>query len=551
MRRRSSGVAAGPQLNPNSTLVAATKQGPGHRSDGGFTLVELLIVTVIVPIIVGSIALALISIFSLQGDTSGRLIDSGNAQVTSSVFLKDVQSAALITEKTFPTLPQCASASPTSAQHQLLGLAWNGSGGSPGGYSTYVSYVWEDSGTAVSLVRLYCSGGSTTATDANTTTIVTDLDMSQTTAPTITCTPSWPCDPSQWIKTNGVRKVTFHIFETQSHVSGQGTTPFQFTLSAVPRLLSEVSYPSTPNTPFAPLTLLGSTSTCDASGNASPPVLVTGNSANSKVTIQVGPSPSGSGMLAVGSQCNDSLQLGNNTVLGTSGIVTADPSSPTISGGNSSSIPKYPTNQVLDPFVPPSTTALVKPTFPSTNSPVSCTKVGQVATCPPGYYNTDPGSGTAKTYNFTGGGTYWFGAGLSLGSNTGHFSSAVYIFGGPFTASALSLGSGTIDEPSGTSGVLFYINHGTVQFGNQFTVNNLTGHPAYDGVAIWDAYASGQNAPVSMDSNAAGAYYSGGGIYVPSGGIVALNNVAITATFIVADWAKLSNNDDVIINPSP
>ena len=67
------------------------------RDEGGFTLIELIIVTLIIPIIIGAITVALISIFSLQGSTSSRVSDSGDAQVVSSNFETDVQNATLIT----------------------------------------------------------------------------------------------------------------------------------------------------------------------------------------------------------------------------------------------------------------------------------------------------------------------------------------------------------------------------------------------------------------------------------------------------------------------
>src|ERR1700722_14311183 len=75
------------------------------NSDGGFTLVELLIVLVILPIIVGAIAFALVSIFSLQNGTANRLANSGDAQIIASTYEKDVQSAALITTGATPSSP--------------------------------------------------------------------------------------------------------------------------------------------------------------------------------------------------------------------------------------------------------------------------------------------------------------------------------------------------------------------------------------------------------------------------------------------------------------
>ena len=62
-------------------------------NDAGFTLIELIITVTILPIVVGAIAVALISVLNLQGGTSNRISDSNDALVNSSVFNKDVESA--------------------------------------------------------------------------------------------------------------------------------------------------------------------------------------------------------------------------------------------------------------------------------------------------------------------------------------------------------------------------------------------------------------------------------------------------------------------------
>jgi prepilin-type N-terminal cleavage/methylation domain-containing protein len=75
----------------------ATPTSRAVRSEAGFTLLELLVVLVIIPLILGAIAMALIVSFNNQAATSNRLSDSVNAQVTSLFFQRDVQGASYVT----------------------------------------------------------------------------------------------------------------------------------------------------------------------------------------------------------------------------------------------------------------------------------------------------------------------------------------------------------------------------------------------------------------------------------------------------------------------
>src|SRR5437588_124844 len=109
-------------------------------AEGGFTLVELLIVMVILPLIVAAIAVAIISTERNAGATSARLSDSANAQITSEYYIPDIQSAqvsATITPTQFgqaagagwtpvtatttvaPVLPATAVTIPTSGTFSL------------------------------------------------------------------------------------------------------------------------------------------------------------------------------------------------------------------------------------------------------------------------------------------------------------------------------------------------------------------------------------------------------------------------------------------------
>lgn len=71
--------------------MAATNQR--ELDDSGFTLIELVITVAILPIVVGGIAVALISVLTLQGNVSKTVGNSNDELVSSLSFNKDVQSA--------------------------------------------------------------------------------------------------------------------------------------------------------------------------------------------------------------------------------------------------------------------------------------------------------------------------------------------------------------------------------------------------------------------------------------------------------------------------
>ena len=147
--------------------------GEWDRTEGGFTLIELLIVIVILPLVIGAIAVALVSVFSLQGSVSNRLSDSGAAQVVSANFEKDVQSASMITTNSLSTSP-----SPCGSGTQVLGLVW--------GDGTAISYVEVPQGSSYSLVRNLCKNGITTPVSTS----VVSYNVSNnpaTQGPTVSC----------------------------------------------------------------------------------------------------------------------------------------------------------------------------------------------------------------------------------------------------------------------------------------------------------------------------------------------------------------------------
>jgi prepilin-type N-terminal cleavage/methylation domain-containing protein len=221
------------------------KKSFGH-AEGGFTLVELLVVSTILPLIVGAIAVALISVLSLQGGVSSRISDSTDAQIVSAHLDQDVQSAAKLT--TSATATQCG------PEKQLLGLEWTYIAQS-GSYQTVVSYVsvpqaTTPQGTTYSLVRQYCaSGASVTPTSSST----VSAGISATQLPP-TIAPIVPTDynlaaSTGWISTRPITGVTFAIREPG--------TNYTYTLVALPGEGSSTKNASPQSTIPPPTTACG------------------------------------------------------------------------------------------------------------------------------------------------------------------------------------------------------------------------------------------------------------------------------------------------------
>ena len=232
--------------------------GCRRQCDTGFTLVELLIVLVVLPIVVGAIAYALVATFSLQSGATHRLTNTDDAQVVASTFEKDVQSAALLTVENGSQY-QCG-----SGGTQLLGLQWTSTSG-----MVVVSYEEAGSTSPYSLVRNYCTGG--VSTPADTSTLVFNLPANQP-PPTYNC--SGRCAAgSGWISAAGVSDVTLAISETNSDTK---TGAFTYSLVATPRIyLNEPNGPNGGGSPIYPLALLGQPS---CASNPPPTLDMTGAS---------------------------------------------------------------------------------------------------------------------------------------------------------------------------------------------------------------------------------------------------------------------------------
>lgn len=214
-----------------------------HCPDDGFTLVELLIVMVVVPIIIGGLAVGLLSVFSLQNSVASRLSNTEDSAVVAANYRNDIESAAVITTESTSS-PQCGSGD------QLLGLQWD-LNSTTGNYETGVSYIETVNGSTFSLVRQYCTLGNF-STPVSTATISYNIDQAAQAMPTLYDIKGDQITTAQsgWISTQSIAQVEFQVAEPQ--VGSNQTTlanPYLYTLAASPATSSSVVDTGAPLSP--------------------------------------------------------------------------------------------------------------------------------------------------------------------------------------------------------------------------------------------------------------------------------------------------------------
>jgi prepilin-type N-terminal cleavage/methylation domain-containing protein len=153
----------------------------GDTNEEGFTLIELIIVSMVLPILIGGLTFALMSIFSLQTGTASRISNSGDAQVVSSNFESDVQDASMIIAPLTQTAPSGQTPATCGSGTEVLSLLSGSQKGTV--YSTEISYVTVQQGSSsiYTLVRNVCKNGSTyTTTPASTSTVSYNVANGQT-----------------------------------------------------------------------------------------------------------------------------------------------------------------------------------------------------------------------------------------------------------------------------------------------------------------------------------------------------------------------------------
>jgi prepilin-type N-terminal cleavage/methylation domain-containing protein len=158
-------------------MLRRAKAGP----DGGFTLIELLITVTILSVIALPIGNLMIGFLQNSKDTTGRLAESHDAQISAAYFAQDVaslgardwtdtttpyaylQSVELAAPATSGLYPCGTSSTPAA----VIRLAWDdypsGAGAAP--VQTRAAYVVKTVGGQQQLHRITCKGNATPVTD--------------------------------------------------------------------------------------------------------------------------------------------------------------------------------------------------------------------------------------------------------------------------------------------------------------------------------------------------------------------------------------------------
>ncbi len=412
------------------------------RAEKGFTLIELLIVTSVMPIIVGAISGGLLTVLSLQTSTASRLADTGDGQVVSSTFIKDVQSATFITTLATSS-PQCDS---SAGYKQLLGLQWGNSSkdiqsGSFSNPSTLISYdlvpVTSGSTTTYSLVREVCSVAGGVVAPASGTIVSNDVALAQP-PPCYSNASCNPYDPNPlrrdppigWTSPSATKlgNKALLVMSVVKFVITEVKTGLAFTLTANSLSWTPADANSgTVGPAFSPLTLLGQASGTVLSMSGASILTITGTGVAGTT-------------VAIASPFDASVSIPADADLTASTIFTEDPNLFSLTGlGQGPATREYYASSISDPLTSifNSTTA---PSSISPSPPPSCPVVSGIYTCTSGLYTTDPGFPKGSHVCFCDGfGNYEFASTFIIPLNsTITFDEGEYAFDGSPAIAAVS-----------------------------------------------------------------------------------------------------------------
>lgn len=213
----------------------------GSAGEDGFTLIELVIVVAVMPMVVGALAVGILSVFSLQSSVSNRLTDSDDAQITSINFSQDVQAAVLLTTASSPASPSaCTPPPPATPGSLVLALQL--------GNSTEVTY-WATQnldGSTYTLSRDVCTLSGGTPTYQSSSVVGRDLKAIPVVSVPQCATPTTPTIAACVVEQAAVPPSTPAIYQYQTTwvlpigitgVSFQGTgsgSSYAYQFSAVP-----------------------------------------------------------------------------------------------------------------------------------------------------------------------------------------------------------------------------------------------------------------------------------------------------------------------------
>lgn len=214
---------------------------PARDDDAGFTLIEILVATVITSIILVTLVASFLIFVNNISYTSGRDDHAAGAEVLSSYLDNDLASATDYSPKTFPTLTTCPAG---SAAQAIVTLTWTEyvtpaatagpdadpiAGGSSFQYSAAYTLQHDDSAATTSsacmIQRKYTAGGTVVSTNVlirslsnigiqnpsttlsscgSGTPLVVTLNQYQTSATQTDTSPSYRYDGCLKARTNGV-----------------------------------------------------------------------------------------------------------------------------------------------------------------------------------------------------------------------------------------------------------------------------------------------------------------------------------------------------------
>ncbi len=246
------------QLPPRGSIAKPAKRELTRlvrlRSAGesGFTLIEMLVTFLIIPVLIGAATFSLIGLMKGHATVANRLTSSADAQVVSSSYFNDLQSASLITLDPSAVSPAVCLPSLPGADEWLLGLQIPAS---PGPATLDVSYGLVPSSTfgnlsTWALVRWQCSIGdqgqvnydsmATLASHVPSSSLNVSISgascsptasgsecLTNLTTPTLT-----QAAKGVWISTYGIQAVTIDVVDTGLSGTGGG---WSYSIGASPR----------------------------------------------------------------------------------------------------------------------------------------------------------------------------------------------------------------------------------------------------------------------------------------------------------------------------
>jgi hypothetical protein len=493
-----------------------------------------LVVVAILPLVVGAISVALLSIFSNETSIANSLTSSGDAQVASSYYVEDVQGANWVTTSS------SLSCSRVPGSSVLLSISPDdvASGSAINNIVSYIEMSPNPGSSTFAIERETCTGGtSSPATD------VRVIAHSATSGTTLSISPSTvrTAAASNWTPASGTASVQWLLVEP----AHGPTSTISYTFNAVPRVTGTPgANPAGGFNPILPVTFVGSD--C-------PSLTLTG--AGSFVDAQNGSGQSGSGFVGYAqsqSQCtnqtsgtgqlkytppadynvpNPFANLTPPSSPSTSGLEAGSCAASTCTAGlyGAATIGGYSngslTNMTVDPSQGGPITNLVVFTVPVTIQNTTVTFLG--------------GSSLTNV-------TYWFQKGLTVSTHANvTFGAATYIFGtSGASGTVLSVDSqSSLTAPNSSPGLIFYVPPGTANVSLASGISGtLAGAPfPYEGIAIWDD-SSGTLSFGQGNGGGSGLTASYGGIYDPVGTMAIAGQYQMQAQFMVVNNATVQTS---------